>query len=68
MEECIKSGWPSRQLERQSSILYHEWLLASRDKVRSGDMACITSKDCSKQRIETLIVEYIHSKARQKLL
>ncbi len=32
MEECIQSGWSSRQLERQISTLYHERLLASRDK------------------------------------
>ena len=32
MEECIKSGWSSRQLERQISILYYERLLASRKK------------------------------------
>ena len=32
MEECIKSGWSSRQLERQISTLYHERLLASREK------------------------------------
>ena len=32
MEECIKSGWSSRQLERQISTLYYDRLLASRDK------------------------------------
>lgn len=32
MEECIRSGWSSRQLERQISTLYYERLLASRDK------------------------------------
>ena len=31
-EECIRSGWSSRQLERQISTLYYDWLLASRDK------------------------------------
>lgn len=31
-EECIRSGWSSRQLERQISTLYYERLLASRDK------------------------------------
>ena len=32
IEECIRSGWSSRQLERQISTLYYERLLASRDK------------------------------------
>ena len=32
LEECIQSGWSSRQLERQISTLYYERLLASRDK------------------------------------
>lgn len=32
MEECIRSGWSSRQLERQISTLYYERLLASREK------------------------------------
>ena len=33
MEECIRSAWSSRQLERQISTLYYERLLASREKV-----------------------------------
>lgn len=32
MEECIRSGWSSRQLERQIYTLYYERLLASREK------------------------------------
>lgn len=32
VEECIHSGWSSRQLERQISTLYYDRLLASRDK------------------------------------
>ena len=32
IEECIRSGWSSRQLERQISTLYYERLLISRDK------------------------------------
>ena len=32
VEECIRSGWSSRQLERQISTLYFDRLLASRDK------------------------------------
>lgn len=32
MEECVRSGWSSRQLERQISTLYYDRLLASRDK------------------------------------
>lgn len=32
IEECIRSGWSSRQLERQISTLYYDRLLASRDK------------------------------------
>lgn len=32
MEECIQSGWSSRQLERQISTLYYDRLLGSRDK------------------------------------
>ena len=31
-EECVRSGWSSRQLERQISTLYYDRLLASRDK------------------------------------
>lgn len=42
MEECIKSGWSSRQLERQISTLYYDRLLASRDKasviVEAGEL------------------------------
>lgn len=32
MDECIRAGWSSRQLERQISTLYYDRLLASRDK------------------------------------
>lgn len=32
MDECVKLGWSSRQLERQISTLYYERLLASRNK------------------------------------
>ena len=32
MEECIRAGWSSRQLERQISTLYYDRLLASREK------------------------------------
>ena len=32
MKEAIRSGWSSRQLERQISALYYERLLASREK------------------------------------
>ena len=32
MEECIRAGWSSRQLERQISTLYYERLLGSREK------------------------------------
>ena len=32
MEETVRAGWSSRQLERQISTLYYERLLASRDK------------------------------------
>ena len=35
MEECIKSGWSSRQLERQISTLYYDRMLASRDKAKA---------------------------------
>ena len=32
MEECIKSAWSARQLERQINTMYYERILASRDK------------------------------------
>ncbi|MBQ9348162.1 MAG: DUF1016 domain-containing protein, partial [Oscillibacter sp.] len=32
MEECVRSAWSSRQLERQISTLYYDRLLASREK------------------------------------
>ena len=32
IEECIRAGWSSRQLERQISTLYYDRLLASRNK------------------------------------
>ena len=32
MEEAIRAGWSSRQLERQISTLYYDRLLSSRDK------------------------------------
>ncbi len=32
MEESLRAGWSSRQLERQISTLYYDRLLASRDK------------------------------------
>lgn len=32
LEECIRSNWSTRQLERQINTLYYERLLASRDK------------------------------------
>ena len=39
MEECIRSGWSSRQLERQISTLYYDRLLASREKAPVVDEA-----------------------------
>ena len=32
MEEAVKAGWSSRQLERQINTLYYQRILASRDK------------------------------------
>ena len=32
MEECVRSAWSSRQLERQISTLYYDRLLASRER------------------------------------
>lgn len=48
-EECIRSAWTSRQLERQISTLYYERLLASREKEPVIDEA--------KKLIEPLAVE-----------
>ena len=31
-EECVKSGWSVRQLERQIGTFYYERLLASQNK------------------------------------
>ena len=32
LEECVKAGWSSRQLERQINTLFYQRILASRDK------------------------------------
>ncbi len=32
LDECVKSGWSTRQLERQINTFYYERLLSSRDK------------------------------------
>ena len=32
IEECIKSNWSTRQLERQITTLFYERLLSSKDK------------------------------------
>ena len=39
MEESIRAGWSSRQLERQISTLYYDRLLASKDKATVTDEA-----------------------------
>ncbi len=39
MEECIRSSWSSRQLERQISTLYYERLLASKNRAPVIDEA-----------------------------
>lgn len=39
MEESVRAGWSSRQLERQISTLYYDRLLASRDKAPVVDEA-----------------------------
>jgi len=39
MDEAITSAWSSRQLERQISTLYYEWLLASREQAPVKDEA-----------------------------
>ena len=39
MEECVRAGWSSRQLERQISTLYYDRLLASREKAPVVDEA-----------------------------
>lgn len=31
-EECAKSAWSVRQLERQINTMYYQWILASQDK------------------------------------
>ena len=32
MEECIKSNWSTRQLERQITTLFYERILSSKNK------------------------------------
>ena len=32
LEECVKSAWSVRQLERQINTMYYQRILASRDK------------------------------------
>ena len=32
MEECVKSAWSVRQLERQINTMYYQRILSSRDK------------------------------------
>lgn len=32
LEECVKSGWSSRQLERQIHTMFYQRLLTSQDK------------------------------------
>ena len=39
VEECVCSGWSSRQLERQISTLYYDRLLASHEKASVVDEA-----------------------------
>ena len=39
MEESVRAGWSSRQLERQISALYYDRLLSSRDKAPVVDEA-----------------------------
>jgi predicted nuclease of restriction endonuclease-like (RecB) superfamily len=39
-EECIRSGWSGRQLERPISTLYLDRLLAGRDKTPVKCQSC----------------------------
>ena len=36
-EECVKSRWSVRQLERQINTLYYDRILASKDKEKVAD-------------------------------
>ena len=44
MEESIRAGWSSRQLDRQISTLYYDRLLASRDKAPVTDEANVLTE------------------------
>lgn len=53
LDECIRAGWSSRQLDRQISSLYYERLLSSRDKapvVQEAErrLAPLAAEDCIK--------------------
>ncbi len=58
MEESVRAGWSSRQLERQISTLYYDRLLSSRDKASVVDeadklMEPLAAEDFIKDPLET---------------
>ena len=54
LEECIKSNWSVRQLERQINSFYYERLLSSDDKYKD-DVKTEINKEKNKEKIENFV-------------
>ncbi|MCI7077622.1 MAG: PDDEXK nuclease domain-containing protein [Veillonellaceae bacterium] len=70
IEECIKSNWSSRQLERQINSFYYERLISSRDKepVRKEALTTASGK-CAKDFIhDPYVLEFLGLEQQESFL
>ncbi|WP_160680908.1 PDDEXK nuclease domain-containing protein [Clostridium sp. C8-1-8] len=72
MDECIKSNWSTRQLERQINSFYYERLLStqenSKDEVRNEIKGLEPSKSINDMMKDPYILEFLNLKENKKFL
>ncbi|MBX4262837.1 DUF1016 family protein (plasmid) [Clostridium estertheticum] len=72
IDECIKSNWSTRQLERQLNSFYYERLLSTqeenRNEVRNEITELEPSKDINEMVKDPYILEFLNLKENKKFL
>ncbi|QAA31313.1 PDDEXK nuclease domain-containing protein [Clostridium manihotivorum] len=72
IDECIKSNWSTRQLERQINSFYYERLLStqenSKDEVRNEIKGLEPSKSINDMVKDPYILEFLNLKENKKFL
>ena len=72
IDECIKSNWSTRQLERQINSFYYERLLSTQDKnkneVRNEIKELEPSRDINEMVKDPYVLEFLNLKENKKFL